>query len=401
MPPAPVTPILDVNALYAPAKEALKAETWGAPEVVPTAPTDGMAVTDGEADTATSDAPAIEGEFVQDEAGRWHRADGTFANETELAAILAHVAAESAPAEAPADTEAPKGETVTLRRRDGTTRDVIVDDAELAEEIRTNMNDGMRAREYRTKMAEVETMQSEYREFRAMLAANPEGVILQHLTPEKQVSIAAQLLAQHFDALVPIIQGYDANPSSRFAAVAEAQTTIRTQEGQFSSLVVSQRQAADVKQAVASLIPETVTDDVAEKFWKFASMELTAAIDAGKPVSKDTVGALLKDLTTHYGFTSGAAPAAPAKPRITLASPNAPASPSPVATPANDAAKALANAKTTQKRIQLTQRARANAAAIPPAGAGAAPLRLPPVPKGASIEESSQGLRQMGRSWTT
>lgn len=387
----PETPVIDTASLYATAREGMTADSWEAP-------TDGMAVTDGEAETTTETVtPAVDGEFVQDEAGRWHRPDGTFANETELAAITAELAAAPA-AETPTE-EVAAPEPITLRRRDGTTREVMVDDPELAEEIRTNFNDGMRKKEYTAKMAEAETLASEYREFQSMLRANPEGVILQHLPAEKQISIATQLLAQHFDALIPIIQGYDTNPSSRLTAVTEAQRAVRDQQSNFESLVASQRRAAEIKTAVAGLIPDSAPEDVQEKFWSFAKMTVLAANDS--EITKDNVRSLLATVLDHpqfsiYGF-GGAAPAAPAKPRITALPVSS--STSPVATPANDAAKQMADAKKTQKRIQLNQRNRGNAAAIPPAGAGAAPLRLPPVPKGASIEEASQDLRKLGRGW--
>jgi hypothetical protein len=396
--PAPVTPpVAAPSSIDEASAELRKATSWD--DIA----TGGMGVTDGEdaGETPAVEAPAsdaapdVDGEFVQGADGRWHRADGTFANEAELAAITAELAAPST--ETPA-VEAPKAETVTLRMRNGETRDVEIDDADLAQEIRQNFNDGMRKRDYDAKKAEVETMASEYREFRAMLAKNPEGVILQHLPAEKQVSIAAQLLAQHFDALIPIIQGYDANPSSRLQAVTEAQRAAREQEGEYSAFVVSQRQAAEVKSAVAALIPDTIADDVQDKFWKFASMELTAAVDAGKTVNKDTVPTLLADLMSHYGFT-GAAPAAPKKLSITAVAPKAAVSASsPAATPANDAAKQLADAQAAQRRIKLTQRARTNAAAVPPVGAGAAPVRLPPVPKGATLEEAA-AIQRKQRSW--
>jgi hypothetical protein len=56
--------------------------------------------------------------------------------------------------------------------------------------------------------------------------------------------------------------------------------------------------------------------------------------------------------------------------------------------------------KNAQRRITLVQRDRKNAAAVPPAGAGAAPVRLPPVPAGATIEEASRALKGV-RSWAS
>lgn len=398
--PAAATSIADAGAVFR------AAATWEdvnlAPPVVPTgddAPAGTPAATPAESVPAGDEGP----EFVQNAQGQWHRPDGTFANAEEIAAIDAQVAADvAAEAAAAPPKETP---TVTLRRRDGTTRDVEVDDPELAEEIRTNYNDGMRKKDYTEKVALVETRLAEFNQMDAMLDKNPELFVFNSLTPPQQINLATALLAQHFDALVPIILGYDADPSKRITAVGETQRTIRDQEKEFQTFTTAQRAASAVRATVETLIPDTISPEVAEQFWADAGADLQRAIARGERVDPSTVPALLKARMTLYGFEApaGSVPAAAPKPRITAVpalAPNANGSASPVATPVGDAAQALADAKAQQKRIKLTQRNRANAAAVPPVGAGAAPVRLPAVPAGASIEEASRALKKM-KSWTS
>jgi hypothetical protein len=225
----------------------------------------------------------------------------------------------------------------------------------------------------------------------ALIDTNPETFVAQSLNPEQKIRLATMLLAEHFDELVPIIQGFDTNPTERIKTTADAQKRIREQQGQFETRAQAQRQAVAVRSAVESLIPETVEQEVAEQFWADASQDLQRAIARGDKVDPSTVPSLLANRLKLYGITPAGATTPASAPRITAKLTNGTNGVTPaVAQPANDAAKALATATATQKRIRLTQRNRANAAAVPPAGAGAAPVRLPPVPQGASIEEASR-----------
>lgn len=367
-----------------------------------TPPTPGVQTPAAVPPAESAPAPDEGPEFVQNAQGQWHRPDGTFANAEEIAAITAQIAMDAAAgtAAAPATTGPavdPNANTVTLRRRDGTTRDVTVEDPELAEEIRANYNDGMRRKEYTERVTAVESKLAELKHIDALLEKNPEAFVQQSLSPDQRVRLATMLLAEHFDALVPIINAYNENPGQRITATAEAQARIRTQETEFRSFTQAQQSASAVRVAVESLIPDTLDATAAESFWSDASTDLQRAIARGDKVDPTTVRALLANRMKLYGFEAAAPTAAAPKPRITAA---LPASTSAVAQPANDAAKALADVKASQKRIRLQQTNRANAAAVPPAGAGAAPVRLPPVPKGASIEEAAREMKKH-RSWAS
>lgn len=356
--------------------------------------------TDPEAPIAADPAAPVDApEFLQNEHGQWHRPDGTFANADEITAITAQIAADAAAAPV-IDSSAPVVEPikpVTLRRRDGTTRDVQVDDPELAEEIRTNFNDGMRRKEFIEKSSAVEAKLAHFTQLDAAITKNPESFVLNSLTPDQQVNVATALLARHFDALVPIILGYDKDPGTRIKATADTEAKIRSQQTELDNFTASQQQAALVRGAVETLIPETAEPEIAQQFWADAAADLQRAVARGERVDPSTVPTLLSSRMKLYGFDApaGSAPAKPSTPRIVALAPSS----SPVAVPANDAAK-LAQAKAIQTRIRLTQRNRANAAAVPPVGAGAAPVRLPPVPAGASIEDAAKAMKKH-RSWTS
>lgn len=367
-----------------------------------------MDVTDG-GDDVPDDPPAktpadsvpdvAEGpEFVQNAQGQWHRPDGTFANADEIAQINAQLASDAAPADAKPE-DAPTATTVKLRTRDGSEREVQVDDPELAQLIQQNFNDGMRRKEYTERVAVVEAKLEQLNQIDALIDTNPEAFVAQSLNPEQKIRLASMLLAEHFEELVPIIQGFDTNPTERLKTTTEAQRRMREQEAAFTTRSEAQRQAVAVRSAVESLIPETVEQETAEAFWADASADLQRAIARGEKVDPSTVPQLLANRLKLYGITAGATTPASA-PRITAKLTNgSPSSPT-VAQPANDAAKALATAEATQRRIRLTQQSRRNAAAVPPVGAGAAPVRLPPVPKGASIEEAARAMKTQ-RSWTS
>jgi hypothetical protein len=394
---AAATPLIATPKSLTEGNAAMRAAgSWDDVKFAAAGATDGSEETDaavvadlaGEPATDAGDGP----EFVQDEQQRWHRADGTFATADEIAQITAQIAAEAAPVDDPA---APKPEhVVQLRRRDGTTRDVVIEDPELAEEIRTNANDGMRRREFLGAKAAVEARESVIAQAESMIEHNPEGFVKQNLTDEQQVRLGVMLLSRHFDALVPIIQKFDQDPNSRFAATAESEQLIRTQSDQLTTLRASQTAAATVRQAVAALIPDTADQTTADEFWSLASILCVQATNRGERVTPETVPQILASTLKRFGFDgAGSSPAPASMPRI-ISAPST-STPSPAAQPANTAAKALADAKAVQKRIRLRQQQRINAAAVPPAGAGAAPVRVPAIAPGTSIKDASKPLKAM------
>lgn len=398
--PTPADAGVSVSAdPYAAAREALVGKTWD--QVVPADATPPSPSAPTEPAETPVEAPAAP-DFTQwtvDAEGKLHRPDGTFAESAEIEAYNASVPRVS---EAPAEP-APEPIVVTLKTRNGDEKEIEVTDPEIAELLRANHNDGMRRQEFTRRIAEVEAKEAEYREFETMLETNPEYLILQALPPEKQVSIATALLAQHWDAVVDRIAEYHTDPSTRVRTAAEAQIAIRDNQAQYQQQVAKARYIAEVRRTIDTLVPETVQPDIAERFLRDAESDLAAAVRArnGQPVPTSELAGILAPRLALYGFdkpqSAGAVPAVPAVP------PKPPARPvarpvakagTPAAMPRPSVNTATAPGETVRKAVQ----AQAIAAAVPPAGAGAATLRVPLVPPNATIEEASAAMRKH-RTW--
>ena len=342
-------------------------------------------------------------------AGRWQKADGTFAQGAAPDGWTPPVVDPAAPVTEPTEPEAPAVpvETVALRTRDGQTREIEVDDPELAELLRTNANDGMRASQYREKVAALDAKLEEVNAFRAMVETNPEAVVLQHMPAEKQVSIAVALIAQHWDQIVPLIQQMDGTEGVpvRMATAMQAQEAIRTNQALYERKLDEGKYVSAITQQVQSLIPEGTPDATVQRFLTYAGQDLAQIVARDGRIDPATVPTHLAETVKLFGFAApSATPSAAPRAAVRFASaqptPSTPTTSPTAARPVGDAAVALAErAKQAAARTQTTQAARARAAAVPPSGAGAAPVRLPSVPKGADIRTASQTLRQMGNSW--
>lgn len=348
----PLSEAVVTPTTLADAAPSLAEQLYSTPPVTPvdaTAP-----VVDAKPTEITEEGP----EYVQAEDGRWRRADGTFATTDELAQIEAQL---SEADKAKADADANRAATVAkLRDRNGNVIEVETGDEQLAQLINQNTNDGMRRREFLEAKSSVEAREAIITRAESIIEHNPEGFVEQNLTPDQQVRLATMLLARHFDALIPIIQGYDANPSSRIAATAEAQLLIKQQTDDFRVHGAAQSAAAAVRQAVAALIPESAEQDIADQFWADASADVQRALSSGQQIDPANVANILAPRLKLYGFSAaGTAPAAKTMPRITLAKPGQPK-------PAELAAPSVSS----QQRLRLVQQQRRNAAAIPPQGRG-------------------------------
>lgn len=337
--------------------------------------------------------------FQLDAEGRLHRPDGTYATNDEVAEWNASAA--PAP-EAVADTEPAQEPTVVpIRGRDGNEVEIEVDDPQAAEVLRTLAKDAMRKQEFTKRMEAVQQKEAEYREFETLMATNPEGVILQHLPADKQINLAVALLAQHWDALAPHLVKFDTEPASRIAEAANVRATMAEQARTFEQRRQIASYAAQVETTVRNLVPEHIPDDVAETFLADASADLARAIQqrGGTMIPVADIPSLLARRTSLYGFDQPSpasapsrVPSTPAVPKrpvarpVVASQPHAPTAPVP----------AGVNAGATVRRAVQAQRV---AAAVPPAGAGAAPVRQPMVPPNASIKDATAALKR-ARSWS-
>lgn len=402
-PSAPVNP-------FAAASEALKQkQSWA--EVTPAAgePVAPEAAAP-EALPAEAEAPAASqyDGYTVDANGGLHRPDGTMASADEITGYNAEVQAEQATPDqaAPAEAETPNVEVVTLKARNGEDLEIEVTDPLVAETLRAAQRDGMRGDEYRKKMAVVEEHLAEKRAFERMLETNPDAVIFNALPEDKQVSLAVSLVAKYWDQIAPRLVAFDQNPVERVTEAMQTQVRLRDQQQQFERMTASERYAVQLEAATRALIPDHVDDAKADQFLADAGMDLGRAMQQrnGAQIPLAELQTILAPRLALYGFNqpTPAAPNSstpvtpPAPPRRPVARPVAsqPRS-AQAAAPAQPTKTTVSDPGAAVRRAVTAQRV---AAAVPPAGAGAATIRAPLVPANSTIEQASQKLRGM-TSW--
>ena len=342
------------------------------------------------------EAPDQFSAYTLDEAGRLHRPDGTYASAEEVTQYNA-TATEPAPSEAtePAkepEPTAPQPERVTIRARNGEEVEVEVADPLIAEALRTNHKEGMRAKEFREKQAVLDAKLQELNAFDRLLQTNPEHVFLTVLPVDRQISIATKLIAQHWDQLAPTLVQFDAEPTARLRTAMQTQVDLRDGMTAYQRQTADAAMAGELAKAVVQLLPESIPDDLHDQFLADAEADITRAMQRGESVTPQSVPQILAPRLKLYGASPIPSAAAPTPVRVVAAVPAKPTA----AQPVGATAVALAN----QKRIQQAAVARRRAAAVPPSGAGAAPVRVPPVPAGSNVTAASQALKKMGTSWT-
>lgn len=390
-PDSPADPTTPAPSL-SDASAALKGKTsWdevAAPEQ--TTPAETATETPAEAPTAES-ADALQG-FTLDAEGRLHRKDGTYASQAEVDQWNAD--AQPAPAkqeEAPADE--PQPIVVAIRGRDGRDVEIEVTDEATAEALRTNHREGMRAAEFNRRMAEVQAKEEEFRAFEMMIEQNPEGVILRHLPEEKQDALLVALLARRWDAIAPQLVKFDSDPTARAAEMINTQRRIEAQDGQFSSARAKAEYGKQVYTETVKLIPEHVDEATQQRFLADAGRDIEAAIrqNAGNAVPLETIKTLLAPRIALYGFDK---PAPSAATPTTTSTPKRPLA-RPVVSAPQSAAPVTADPGAAIRRTVTAQRI---AAATPPQGAGAAPVRQPLAPPNATVTDASRALKR-AKSW--
>lgn len=395
------------------ASQALKTRTsWDTPAAdaapaVETPVTDPAKPADDEKPVeAAAETIKYEG-WVVDAEQRLHRPDGTFAEAQEIDEYNAAIEAENAATAAAIDTpvaDAAKPDepvvepiVVKLRARDGAEVEIEVTDEKVAETLRTNARDGLRGEEYRRKLAQVEEHLAERRAFEAMVETNPEALILQHLPESKQVSLAVALVAKFWDQIAPDLVRFDSEPTQRITEAANAKDRINTQQREFEQRTARERYTAQLETAARVLIPEHADDDAAERFLSDAAIDLGRAVQAkGGPIDINEVRTVLARRLALYGFDKPAPAAAVTTEGTTVTKrPIAKAVAKPTQAPTAQTVSA-----TNGQAVKAKVSAQRVAAAVPPAGAGAASIRVPAVPPGSTIEQASQRLKQQ-KSWTT
>jgi hypothetical protein len=389
-PAASATVSTDAQSLYADASKALTGQTWDQYE-----PTTAVAEPESPAEGAEPDAAGErprnpDGTFKAKEAGEPATPEGETPPEGEVAEPVA---------------EEPEPFLLTIPSRQAGEADVEIPFAGLTEQQQQDLNrlrNGyMRGEDIRAKQAALEGKLAELNAFETMLSTNPEHVILNALSEPKRIAIATKLIAQYWDEIVPAIQQFDTDPIARVKQASQTQIELRDQQKEYESTLQRQRSASEIRSQLLAQIPEGTDEDTADRFYNDAVNAIRLAESRGTNVTTKNLPDILAHHVKLYGFTAGA-PQPPALPKSAIpravARASAPAAPKGAPEPSPEQA-ALEQARKGQARLTQTVVAQRRAASVPPAGAGAAPVRLPPVPSGADIETASRELKKAGRSW--
>jgi hypothetical protein len=389
-PAASATVSTDAQSLYADASKALTGQTWDQYE-----PTTAVAEPESPAEGAEPDAAGErprnpDGTFKAKEAGEPATPEGETPTEGEAAEPVA---------------EEPEPFLLTIPSRQAGEADVEIPFAGLTEQQQQDLNrlrNGyMRGEDIRAKQAALEGKLAELNAFETMLSTNPEHVILNALSEPKRIAIATKLIAQYWDEIVPAIQQFDTDPIARVKQASQTQIELRDQQKEYESTLQRQRSASEIRTQLLAQIPDGTDEDTAERFYADAVNAIRLAESRGTNVTTKNLPDILAHHVKLYGFTAGA-PQPPALPKPAIpravARASAPAAPKGAPEPTPEQA-ALEQARKGQARLTQTVVAQRRAASVPPAGAGAAPVRLPPVPSGADIETASRELKKAGRSW--
>jgi len=375
---------------------------------------DATTATDGAEEAPPVDPITREDGAVWDEtAERWKDRAGKF---VEGAAPEGWVKGEPAAATDGAPAAEAEAKVITLpgfQERGEQPIEIDVTDPEVAERLQRLAKDGLRRNEYIARSAKLEARQAEIEEFERAIDMDPTGFLLGKIPTEGQLEVARGLILEHFETLRPEIEKWYENGEERERNRVVLRDRMR--EASDRAHVESQKlaYAREIMGSVHALVPETADDATVRQFMADVEFDLIQAARRGDRVSPETAPRLVEHRLRLYGFngsqqptpeSSTVAPSAPAVPSNGSATPSAPP-----ARPVSDRARAVAQraagptteeARAAQDRVRRAQASRRAAAAIPPAGVGAATVQAPVIPADADIRTASKLIRQKaGATW--
>lgn len=270
-------------------------------------------------------------------------------------------------------------------------------DAELAQRIQRLKNDGMRAKQYTARQAELDAREAQMDAYAQELEVDPIGFHINKMPAAQQLEVARALLIDHLEALAPDIERLS-DPNERMKALRDLGGKVKQSSDRLTKQRAVALEVKSILRAVDVIVPEGTDEATASLFIADARRDLAAAADRGEPVTSETVKRLLARRITLYGFDKPT-PRPAAKPAAPLAA-------RPVTDRARDIAARrplAADATAAQTRVRRTQTARSAAQRIAPAGAGAAPTQAPALPDDAhaDIATLTKALRGRGlpQSW--
>lgn len=337
-----------------------------------------------------------------DESGRAHRPDGSFATKAEIEAgkVIADETkdelAEAVSSEVPEETaeiaedevaeEVPEFKVVLKGHPDRGEEDIelVLPDAESVERYNRAINDGLRKKDYEAKMQTVQQKEAEVTEFFTALEHNPIGTVLNAIPREASLEVAKALVAEHWDALFPDLKQFSEDPTRVRETRLDSRERSMAADREARSAIEAGRRAGAILSATESLVPDSVDPSIKQKFMEDAERDLVRLANRGVAIGPETVAQQLQDRIRMYGFAAQA-PVKAVKPVVAKR-----VGDSPKATPS------VEQAKQAQTRTKSVIQAQKTAAAIPPAGRGAAVVRKPLLTGKETIEEATRKLMSQG-----
>lgn len=297
--------------------------------------------------------------------------------------------ADEAPSAPAAGGTAPVSSALTVelppREADGAPITLTVETPEQAEAINRLRNGYARREQVQRERAAIEAQVQAMEAFRARLERDPIGFLTESIPEAVQTQVLQVLVARLHASQRDVIENLTVDEAARERALREAVETRQTWQREYDEQAEVRAYQRSINDAVTALIPETATARDEQAFVRFATTYLSDVLrNTNEPVTPDTVPVLLADYTTRFfgGAPSASAPAAPAASASVSsgAAVPAPVVPAPAVPPA-----------ATPKVVPLTPaqlHARAAAAAVVPAGAGASPSTLEKPPAGMRLEQA-------------
>jgi ribosomal protein S20 len=282
--------------------------------------------------------------------------------------------------------------------------EIEVDSPEVAERLRRLKNDGIRAREYGERRAELESREADIERYRDAVEHDPIAFHLEQMTVDKQLEVARALILEHLDVLQPEIDKLIEDPTARKDAQIKLRDKMRESARQLEQNRAVRTHVKKCMMAVDRLIPEGTDSETAAEFVNDARQILAAASRGGQRVTPQSIPQLIAKRLKLYGFDKKPAPkassAAPAGKQKTAADAPEPKR----AKPMNDKAREIAERNAApakpsapQARVRRTQNARNAGSKVAPAGAGAAPVQLPAIPAEAEADIASMSKHLRGQ----
>jgi hypothetical protein len=299
------------------------------------------------------------------------------------------------PAELPADEG--EWETVRVPLDDGQTIE-----AEVAPELAAHINELQSRVE---KLAAVETeittareyaqeaaaRHAELDEIETYIAEDPTGYLADRVRPELRQQVVLDLLLSDdsiYEAVAETLDKWLDSPHERRVQAAERRAQRIEKRSQFEQTKAqraeSQQRASVLLDTMRGYVPTNMEPDTARRFQQDMYRDLTEYGEryGWRDVTPENLSKILSFRLNQYNVNPNQLNGA-RRTNDGLV----------VAEPANDAAKAIADARAASERIQKQYQRRRAAGATAPAGAGTPVNRARP-PKGASLQEALDWARQ-------